>query len=101
MLPEGTKSTCFEKEKPLKSFDFNGFFRVPDWIRTSGLQSRSLTLYPAELRVHILCAMPRIAYSLYHMPPDCQAFIRAPRGFYNSFVHFLINHAILKGKLVW
>ena len=28
-------------------------FGMPDWIRTSGLQSRSLTLYPTELRAHI------------------------------------------------
>ena len=26
---------------------------APDWIRTSGLQSRSLSLYPAELRAHL------------------------------------------------
>ena len=26
---------------------------TPDWIRTGGLQSRSLTLYPTELRAHI------------------------------------------------
>ena len=26
---------------------------TPDWIRTSGLQSRSLSLYPTELRAHI------------------------------------------------
>ena len=26
---------------------------APDWIRTSGLQSRSLSLYPAELRARI------------------------------------------------
>ena len=30
------------------------FFGTPDWIRTSDLQSRSLTLYPTELRAHIL-----------------------------------------------
>ena len=29
-------------------------FGMPDWSRTSGLQSRSLTLYPTELRAHIL-----------------------------------------------
>ena len=27
------------------------FLCTPDWIRTSDLQSRSLTLYPTELRV--------------------------------------------------
>ena len=26
--PDGPKSICFEKPKPLKSFDFNGFFFV-------------------------------------------------------------------------
>src|SRR5699024_948 len=30
-----------------------GSFGAPDWIRTSGLQSRSLSLYPAELRARI------------------------------------------------
>ena len=29
------------------------FRGTPDWIRTSGLQSRSLSLYPAELRAHM------------------------------------------------
>ena len=28
-------------------------YGTPDWIRTSGLQSRSLSLYPAELRAHM------------------------------------------------
>ena len=28
-------------------------YGTPDWIRTSGLQSRSLSLYPTELRAHI------------------------------------------------
>ena len=52
----------------LKNIDFSGFSHVflwqrsirggfvsgtPDWIRTSGLQSRSLSLYPAELRAHM------------------------------------------------
>ena len=31
----------------------DGGFGTPDWIRTSDLQSRSLTLYPTELRAHI------------------------------------------------
>ena len=30
-------------------------FGVPDWSRTSGLQSRSLTLYPTELQAQIYC----------------------------------------------
>ncbi len=29
------------------------FFGVPDWSRTSDLQSRSLTLYPTELQAQI------------------------------------------------
>ena len=29
------------------------FFGALDWIRTGGLQSRSLTLYPSELQAHI------------------------------------------------
>ena len=32
---------------------FKVVFGTPDWIRTSDLQSRSLTLYPTELRAHI------------------------------------------------
>ena len=38
-------------------------FGMPDWSRTSGLQSRSLTLYPTELRAHILL-FPSIAVLL-------------------------------------
>ena len=36
--------------KGLILWDFSG---AHDWIRTSGLQSRSLSLYPAELRARI------------------------------------------------
>ncbi len=37
-----------------ESIDNTGFFNgTPDGIRTHDLQSRSLTLYPAELRAHL------------------------------------------------
>src|SRR5699024_9497927 len=36
----------------------DGFSGVPDWIRTSGLQSRSLSLYPTELRAHAKDIVP-------------------------------------------
>ena len=39
------------KQKPSK--ENLGGLGAPDWIRTSGLQSRSLSLYPAELRAQI------------------------------------------------
>ena len=42
-----------ENEKSLETFTFQGFSGEPDAIRTHGLQSRSLSLYPAELRAHI------------------------------------------------
>ena len=55
------KTFCGEKDdKYMKTPHFRAVFSVlhlssthfgmPDWIRTSGLQSRSLTLYPTELR---------------------------------------------------
>ena len=58
------KTFCGEKDdKYMKTPHFRAVFSVlhlssthfgmPDWIRTSGLQSRSLTLYPTELRAHI------------------------------------------------
>ncbi len=41
--------------KPLKNQRFEGFLcGMPDRIRTCDLQSRSLTLYPTELRAHML-----------------------------------------------
>ena len=39
------------KQKPSK--ENLGGLGAHDWIRTSGLQSRSLSLYPAELRAQI------------------------------------------------
>ena len=54
------KTFCGEKDdKYMKTPHFRAVhlssthFGMPDWIRTSGLQSRSLTLYPTELRAHI------------------------------------------------
>ena len=40
------------KQKTLVNIQFTRVFGTPDWIRTSDLQSRSLTLYPTELRAH-------------------------------------------------
>ena len=61
--PQNTKSEnpviarLSEKKKPVfrKNCSKNGFrsYGTPDAIRTHGLQSRSLSLYPAELRAHI------------------------------------------------
>lgn len=36
-----------------KNLPHGRFFGTPERIRTAGLQSRSLSLYPAELRAHI------------------------------------------------
>ena len=45
---------CLKKlEKALKQDCFSAFSGTPDTIRTCDLQSRSLSLYPAELRAHI------------------------------------------------
>ena len=46
---------CYKKQKNKtpKTQCFRGICGVPGRIRTSGLWSRSPTLYPAELRVHI------------------------------------------------
>ena len=44
-LPQPT--VCSNKKPPSGGGVLNG---TPDWIRTSGLQIRSLTLYPTELR---------------------------------------------------
>ena len=50
--------SCRETKNPnpLPTANRFGFFDfgTPDWIRTGGLQSRSLTLYPTELRAHIV-----------------------------------------------
>ena len=45
---------CASETKKAQNTDIMGFFHgMPDAIRTHGLQSRSLTLYPAELRVRV------------------------------------------------
>ena len=68
-------------KKPPLSANKSDFFRgMPDAIRTHDLQSRSLTLYPAELRAHrYFCGHPnngeRLAvFTLYHI------FFRTARG---------------------
>ena len=50
------------------------YFGTPDWIRTSGLQSRSLSLYPAELRAHMEQreTFPLATNLLYHLFRECK-----------------------------
>ena len=44
-----------KSKSPLKSLGFQGaFLGTPDAIRTHDLQSRSLTLYPTELRAQMM-----------------------------------------------
>ena len=53
-MPENEERTNFVL------VDKSSFFRgMPDGIRTHDLQSRSLTLYPAELRAHIIRIIAR------------------------------------------
>ena len=40
-------------KNPPEIQSFRWIFGTPGWIRTSGLQSRSLSLYPTELRAHL------------------------------------------------
>ena len=63
-----------QKEKRQASCDACRFFGTPDWIRTSGLQSRSLSLYPAELRAHMEQreAFPLATNLLYHLFRECK-----------------------------
>ena len=42
------KDRCMNTQRP--------FCGAPDWIRTSGLPGRSRTLYPTELRTHMISA---------------------------------------------
>ena len=53
--PQATGFALQNRTNTKKDTLLRVFFRVgtPDWIRTSGLQSRSLSLYPTELRAHI------------------------------------------------
>ena len=56
-VPKGTLSL---KKALLHPADKRVLFRgMPDGIRTHDLQSRSLTLYPAELRAHIIRIITR------------------------------------------
>ena len=45
----------FEQKRTAENTMFSAvlFCGTPGWIRTSGLQSRSLSLYPTELRAHL------------------------------------------------
>ena len=43
-------AAAYQKAAPPTGVLLSG---TPDWIRTSGLQSRSLSLYPTELRAHM------------------------------------------------
>ena len=52
-LPVGVHGIADHIEKTVSDDTFETVFGTPDWIRTSGLQSRSLSLYPTELRAHI------------------------------------------------
>ena len=51
---------CADKKSPEQPWLFRGF-GVPDTIRTCDLQSRSLTLYPAELQAQNFAAGSIIA----------------------------------------
>ncbi len=53
---------------------------TPDWIRTGDLQSRSLSLYPTELRAHIKFVSP--AY--YNKPKPKSKEIHADSGQYKT-----------------
>ena len=58
-----------------------------DWNRTSGLQSRSLTLYPTELRTQIKCTTQKriVHYKLYINIDFCTLFSKS------FFCFFLLN----------
>ena len=53
--PQATGFALQNRTNTKKDTQKRVFFRVgtPDWIRTSGLQSRSLSLYPTELRARM------------------------------------------------
>ncbi len=48
---------------------------TPDAIRTHDLQSRSLTLYPAELQAHIQLALLSIAQNRFHEKGKKESFL--------------------------
>ena len=52
-LGDVVTSTKQAKAKTLRNKSFSEGFGTPDWIRTSGLQSRSLTRYPTAPRARI------------------------------------------------
>lgn len=47
------KQALFYAKKPKQVYYHLLRLGTPDWIRTGGLQSRSLTLYPTELRARV------------------------------------------------
>ena len=49
----GNLNSELYKQKTLVNIQFTRAFGTPDWIRTSGLQSRSLTRYPTAPRARI------------------------------------------------
>ena len=49
----GNFNSVLFKQKTLVNIRFTRVFGTPDWIRTSGLQSRSLTRYPTAPRARI------------------------------------------------
>jgi hypothetical protein len=53
VVKSGFNSPDFSHIKTVSNISFETIFGMPDWIRTSGLWSRSPTLYPTELRAHI------------------------------------------------
>ncbi len=60
-----------------------GLFGTPDAIRTHDLQSRSLTLYPAELQAH------KITVTVYHIFRKLQGLFLCFRKFTKYREYFL------------
>ena len=65
-------------------------FGTPDWIRTSGLQSRSLSLYPSELRAHIIFCFINLQLHYYTTFPA-----QSKENFLLHFVKKVDNFAYL------
>lgn len=74
------KNHLFRWHSRSNRFDFV-LFGTPGWIRTSGLQSRSLSRYPTALRAH------KFAVFL-----TTKAIIPHPFGNCKSFLHFFWIH---------
>ena len=71
------------KRKDTQSVSF--LSGMPDWIRTSGLQSRSLTLYPTELRAHAARAAKSAALRAQDIVPLQGGFVKGfPRWRFSS-----------------